>query len=69
MNAHALAYPSLQRRLISQRRSRAFFSPRTTQHLRSRARTRRLFMAEIARATAALGAVAAWSILVLLLAS
>ncbi|HEV8617217.1 MAG TPA: hypothetical protein VGU22_17125 [Methylomirabilota bacterium] len=69
MNAHALAYPSLQRRLISQRRSRAFFSPRTTQHLRSRSRTRRLFMAEIARTTVALGAVAAWSILVILLAA
>jgi hypothetical protein len=71
MNAHALAYPSLQRRLISQRRSRAFFSPRTTQHLRSRARTRtrRLFMIEIARAAVALGAVAAWSVLVILLAT
>jgi hypothetical protein len=67
MNAHALAYPSLQRRLISQRRSRAFFSPRTTQHLRSRARTRRLFVLEVARAAAALGAVAAWSALVMLL--
>jgi hypothetical protein len=69
MNAHALAYPSLQRRLISQRRSRAFFSPRTTQHLRSRARTRRLFMVEVARATVAVAAVAAWSVLVLLLAA
>jgi hypothetical protein len=71
MNAHALAYPSLQRRLISQRRSRAFFSPRTTQHLRTRtrARTRRLFIVEIARATVALAAVAAWSIMVILLAA
>jgi hypothetical protein len=69
MNAHALTYPSLQRRLISQRRSRAFFSARTTQHLRSRARTRRRVMVEVARATVALGAVAAWSALVILLAA
>ena len=67
MNTHALAYPSLQRRLISQRRSRAFFSSRTTHHLKSRARTRRVFALEIARAAAALGAVAAWSALVMLL--
>jgi hypothetical protein len=67
MNAHALAYPSLQRRLISQRRSRAFFAAGTTQHVRSRARAPRVVAIEVLRATVALAAVAAWSVLLMLL--
>ena len=63
MNAHAVSYPSLQRRLIADRRSRALFLPRTTQHLRSKS----LFTA-IARAAIALAAATAWALLLLLAA-
>jgi hypothetical protein len=63
MHAHALTYSTLQRRLISQRRSRAFFSPRTTQHVRTR---ETLF--EIARATVALAGAAAWCAALVVLA-
>jgi hypothetical protein len=63
MPAHALTYPSLQRRLIAGRRSRAFFSPPTTQHVSSRA-----LLVEIARALISLAAVAAWGALLVVLA-
>lgn len=64
MNAHALSYPSLQRRLIAERRARALFFARTTQHVR-RAELRR----EVARAAVALAGVAAWGVLAALLAA
>lgn len=63
MNAHVLTYPALQRRLISTRRSRALFLPRTTQHVRSRS-----VLAEVARAAVALAALATWCVSLLLLA-
>jgi hypothetical protein len=63
MNAHAISYPSLQRRLIAERRSRALFLPRTTQHLRSAS-----VLAEIGRAAVALAAATAWTTLVFFLA-
>jgi len=65
MNAHALSYPSLQRRLIADRRSRALFLARTTQHVRST----RALRVEIVRAAAALATVAAWAALLILLAA
>ena len=55
MHAHSMTYFTLQRRLISQRRSRAFFSLRTTQHVRTRDT-----VLEILRATVALAGAAAW---------
>lgn len=64
MNAHAVSYPSLQRRLVARRRSRALFLARTTQHVDSGTSLLR----EILRAAAALGAVAAWGALIVLLA-
>ena len=64
MNAHAIAYPSLQRRLITHRRHRALFLPRTTQHLK----TKRLWFTEITRAAIATLALLAWSMSLLLLA-
>ena len=64
MNAHAVSYPSLQRRLIAKRRARALFLPRTTQHV-SRASIAR----EVARAVIALSGVAAWAAAALLLAA
>lgn len=64
MNAPAVTYPSLQRRLIAHRRSRAFFSPAATQQVRSVS-----LLMEVARAVAALGAVVAWCAVVLLLAA
>jgi hypothetical protein len=64
MNAYAVSYPSLQRRLIAKRRSRALFLSRTTQHV-DRASLRR----EIARAALALAGVVAWATAVYLLAA
>ena len=64
MNAHAISYPSLQRRLIADRRSRALFLPRTTQHLRSNS-----LLVEIGRAVIALAAATAWALLLLLAAA
>jgi len=64
MNAHAVSYPALQRRLIAHRRSRALFLPRTTQHLRSRS----VFL-ELVRAAVALAAATAWALLLLLAAA
>ena len=55
MNAHTLTLPALQRRLISTRRSRALFLPRTTQHVRSRD-----VLVELVRAGVALAALATW---------
>ena len=63
MNAHVLTYPALQRRLISARRSRALFLPRSTQHVRSRD-----VRVELVRATVALAALATWCISVILIA-
>ena len=62
MHAHSMTYSTLQRRLISQRRSRAFFSPQTTQHVRSLSPLR-----EVARALASLAALAAWGGVIVLL--
>jgi hypothetical protein len=55
MHPHSMTYSTLQRRLISQRRSRAFFSPRTTQHVRTRDTA-----LEVVRAAVALAGAAAW---------
>jgi len=64
MHAHAVTYPSLQRRLITQRRQRALFLVRTTQQVR----TKRLLLTEIARAAIAVLALVAWSASLLLIA-
>jgi hypothetical protein len=63
MNAHALTYPALQRRLISTRRSRALFLSRTTQHVRSRD-----VLIELVRVAVALAALATWCVSLLLMA-
>jgi hypothetical protein len=65
MNAHAVSYPSLQRRLIAERRSRALFLSRTTQHVSSR----RALLREIGRALVGLLGVALWGAAVVLLAA
>jgi hypothetical protein len=65
MNVHAVSYPSLQRRLIVNRRSRALFLARTTQHVSS-ART---LSREIARAAVGLLGVALWALALVLLAA
>lgn len=64
MNAHAITYPSLQRRLVTQRRHRALFLIRTTQHMN----TKRVYLREVARAALAAAALVAWSISLLLIA-
>jgi hypothetical protein len=64
MHAHAVTYPSLQRRLITQRRQRALFLVRTTQQVR----TKRLLLTEIVRAAIAALALVAWSASLLLIA-
>jgi hypothetical protein len=64
MNAHAVSYPSLQRRLIADRRSRALFFARTTQHVSGKSLLR-----EIIRAAISLAGIAAWAALVLVLAA
>jgi hypothetical protein len=63
MHAHSMTYSTLQRRLISQRRSRAFFSPQTTQHVRTHGAA-----LEVVRAAAALAGAAAWCGVLLVLA-
>ena len=63
-STQALTYPSLQRRLITERRSRALFLSRTTQHVK----TRRLLLTEIGRAIVAVLALAAWCSSLLLIA-
>jgi len=65
MNAHAIAYPSLQRRLIIQRQ-RALFLIRTTQQVRT---SPGLLLTEIARAAVSVIALVAWSVSLLLIAS
>ena len=64
MNAHAITYPSLQRRLLTHRRHRALFLIRTTQHVN----TKRVLFSEIARAAVAALALLAWSLSLLLIA-
>ena len=64
MNAHTISYPSLQRRLIVDRRSRALFLSRTTQHL-----GRWSLVREVLRAAVALVAATAWALLFLLAAA
>ena len=64
MNAHAITYPSLQRRLLTHRRHRALFLVRTTQ----RVTTKRILLSEIARAAVAAAALLAWSLSLLLIA-
>ena len=64
MNAHAVSYPSLQRRVIIHRRHRALFLVRTTQHLNMK----RLLRQELARAAAAAIALIALSMSLLLIA-
>jgi len=64
MNAHTVSYPSLQRRLIAERRSRALFFSRTTQHV-----SRISLLREIARAAIALAGISAWATAMFLLAA
>jgi hypothetical protein len=64
MNAHAITYPSLQRRLITQRRSRALFLVRNTQQVN----TRTLYLTEITRAIIAATSLIAWCASLLLIA-
>ena len=63
MNAHAVSYPSLQRRLIAERRSRALFLRSTTQHL-----SRTSLLRELVRAAIALVGVALWGAALVMLA-
>jgi len=63
MHASVVSYPSLQRRLIVQRRSRALFLTARTQHVRRASLAR-----EVARGLVALGGVAAWGLLLVVLA-
>jgi hypothetical protein len=64
MNAHAVSYPSLQRRLIVERRCRALFLRRTTQQVSSHALAR-----EVGRVAIALTGLVAWGVVALLVAS
>jgi hypothetical protein len=63
MHAQSMTYSTLQRRLISQRRSRAFFSSQTTQHVRTRSTA-----LELVRAALAVAGAAAWCGVLLVLA-
>lgn len=63
MHAFALTYPALQRRFISQRRSRALFLSRSTRRV-----TTTSLPTELARAALALGGVVAWCAALLLIA-
>jgi len=64
MNAHAVTYPALQRRLMSTRRHRALFLPRTAQHVVGT----RGVLVELARAAVALLALATWCASLVLIA-
>ncbi|HUF91800.1 MAG TPA: hypothetical protein VMR23_05440 [Candidatus Limnocylindria bacterium] len=64
MHAHSMTYATLQRRLISQRRSRDFFSPRITQQVRTSGTA-----VEVLRAAVALASAAAWCAVLLVLAA
>jgi len=64
MDAHALTYPALRRRLVAQRRARALFLRPTAQHVE------RLSIArEVGRAMLALAAASGWCAVVALLAA
>ena len=63
MNANAVSYPSLRRRLIAERRSRALFLRPTTQHL-----SRTSLLREVMRAAIALVGVALWGAALVMLA-
>jgi hypothetical protein len=62
MSTYTVSYPSLQRRLIAERRARALFFGKTTQRM-DRTSVRR----EVARAALSLVGIAAWATLVVLL--
>lgn len=64
MNAHALTYPALRRRVVAQRRARAFFLRSTAQHLERVSLAR-----EVGRAAMTVAAATAWCAVVALLAS
>jgi hypothetical protein len=64
MNAHAVSYPSLRRRLVAERRARALFFGATTQQV-----GRSSWLREVARAAVALAGVAAWAAALTLLAA
>jgi hypothetical protein len=62
MNTYTVSYPSLQRRLIAERRSRALFFGKTTQRMDSTSVRR-----EVVRAALSLAGIVAWAALVVLL--
>ena len=62
MNTPAVSYPSLQRRLIAERRCRALFLRTTTQHL-----SRTSLLREIVRVAIALAGVVLWGAALLVL--
>lgn len=62
MNSHTLSYPSQQRRLFAERRSRALFLRPSTQHL-----SRTSLLREVVRAAIALLGVALWGTVLALL--
>ena len=64
MEAHALTYPALRRRLVAQRRARALFLRPATQHVERQSIAR-----EVGRAVVALAAASAWCAVVALLAA
>jgi hypothetical protein len=64
MNVHVASYPSLRRRLIAERRTRALFFSVTTQQV-----SRASLLREITRAAIALAGVAAWGAVLTLLAA
>jgi hypothetical protein len=64
MNTHTVSYPSLQRRLIAERRSHALFFSGTTQHV-----GRISLLREIARAAIALAGITAWATAMFILAA
>jgi hypothetical protein len=64
MNAHAVSYPSLRRRVIVERRSRALFFGASTQHV-----SRSALCREIGRAAIGLVGIAAWAAALTLLAT
>jgi hypothetical protein len=66
MNAYVLpSYRALQRRRIAERRSRALFLPRTTQHVERHSS----LLFEMGRVALALAAVGAWGVALVLLGS
>lgn len=65
MNAHAVSYPSLRRRLVAPRRSRPLFFTRDTQQVSSG----RVLLREAARALVGVLGVALWGVALVLLAA